>query len=133
MNIFHGKVKQVQTEHSLSLVDVVVGDVGFTSIVIETPETAPCLVEGHAIKVMFKETEVSISKPVQKRSSLQNKLISRIVKVEKGNLLATVTLEHSIGTVVSVITARAVEQLDLQPGDEVMAMIKTNEIMLSAE
>jgi molybdopterin-binding protein len=33
----------------------------------------------------------------------------------------------------SVITVRAVQQLDLSPGMDVLAMVKTNEIMLSGE
>lgn len=133
MNTFHGRVTQVQTEGSLSLVDVQVGDISFTSIVIETPETAPYLVEGGEIIVMFKETEVSVSRPVRTHVSLQNKLPCRVVRVRKGALLATVTLQHPIGTIESVITVRAVDQLGLAPGIEVLAMIKTNEIMLSAE
>lgn len=132
LNTFHGRVTQVQTEGSLSLVDIRVGDISFTSIVIETPESAPYLKEGSGIEVMFKETEVSISRPVENRVSLQNKLLCRVVEVRKGKLLATVTLQHPIGTIESVITVRAVGQLDLRPGVEVLAMIKTNEIMLSA-
>ena len=133
MNIFHGHITRVQTEGSLSLVDASVNDVSFTTIVIETPETAPYLKVNHEILVMFKETEVSISKPVKTSSSLQNKLPCTVTNVNKGKLLATVELQHPIGKVVSVITARAVKQLDIKVGDEVVAMIKTNEIMLSAE
>jgi molybdate transport system regulatory protein len=133
LNTFHGHITGVQTEGSLSLVDARVQDVSFTTIVIETPETAPYLRVGHEIQVMFKETEVSVSKPIKTSSSLQNKLSCRVVNVQKGKLLATVELQHAIGKVYSIITARAVEQLNLQPGDEVLAMIKTNEIMLSAE
>ena len=133
MNTFHGHITGVQTEGSLSLVDARVQDVSFTTIVIETPETAPYLRVGHEIQVMFKETEVSVSKPIKTSSSLQNKLPCRVVNVQKGKLLATIELQHTIGKVYSIITARAVEQLNLQPGDEVLAMIKTNEIMLSAE
>lgn len=114
------------------MVDVQVGDLSFTSIVIETPESAPYLKEGNAIEVMFKETEVSISRPAETRVSLQNKLLCRVLEVRKGKLLATVTLQHPIGIIESVITVRAVDQLDLSPGVDVLAMIKTNEIMLSA-
>ncbi len=132
LNTFQGRITQVQTEGSLSLVDVQVGDLSFTSIVIETPESAPYLKQGSSIEVMFKETEVSISRPVETRVSLQNKLLCRVLEVRKGKLLATVTLQHPIGIIESVITVRAVGQLDLKPGVEVLAMIKTNEIMLSA-
>lgn len=132
MNIFSGQITNIESNGHLSLVDVNVQNVHFTSVVIETPDTSSFLKVGHEIKVMFKETEVSLSKERNRKISLQNKLVCEVLKVNQGAILATVTMKHPIGELESVVTARAIRQLNLSEGDEVLAMIKTNEIMLSA-
>ena len=101
-----------------------------TSIVIETPKTARYLKVGVPIKVMFKETEVIIGK-ISKDISLQNRIPVKVVKIKKGQLLSQVDLQFGKLTISSIITSNAVEQLQLAVGTDVIAMIKTNEIMLS--
>jgi molybdopterin-binding protein len=130
MNILPGAIQNIQTHGNLTLVKVNVSGLVFTTIIIETPETVSYLKEGAKIKVMFKETEVIIGRnePV---ISLQNRIPAIITDINQGRLLSQITLQyldHSIG---SIITSSAVRQLQLSTGDEVVAMIKTNEIMLS--
>ena len=131
MNTLSGKIESVAEKGSLSLVKVKVASVTLSAIVIDTHETAAYLQPGHAVKVVFKETEVIIGKGGQHEISLQNKLSGTIEKIETGELLAKLTLATEVGKVVSVITANAVKQLELGEGSEVVAMIKTNEMMLS--
>lgn len=130
MNILSGTIKDLQVHGNLTLVKVVVSDITFTSIVIETPETAPYLSIGTPIKVMFKETEVIIGKSGAD-ISLQNQIPVKVVSIEQGQLLSQLNLQYQEYTLCSIITSNAVKQLQLQPGVEVIAMIKTSEIMLS--
>ena len=132
MNVFEGHIINLQTEGDLTLVDVKVKDVQFTSVVIETPESAPFLTSGGPIQVMFKETEVSLSNQIDRKISLQNKLVCQITAIDNGAILSTVTMSHSIGILVSIVTTRAIQQLELTVGSEVLAMIKTNEVMLAS-
>ena len=132
MNSFKGEITKIEQEESLALVSIVVGEVSFTTIVIDSPETAPYLKIGHPVQVLFKETEVLIGKDLKPGSiSLQNKITCTIRKIEAGKLLSKLGLESALGGLVSIITTHAVEQLKLQPGDVVTAMVKTNEIMLA--
>lgn len=130
MNILPGTVQDIQTHGNLTLVKVNVSELVFTTIIIETPETVGYLKESAKIKVMFKETEVIIGRnePV---ISLQNRIPARITDINQGQLLSQITLQYRDYTIGSIITSNAVEQLKLSTGDEVVAMIKTNEIMLS--
>ncbi|TDI70514.1 MAG: tobe domain protein [Bacteroidetes bacterium] len=130
MNILSGTIQDLQVHGNLTLVKVVVSDITFTSIVIETPETAPYLSIGTPIKVMFKETEVIIGKSGAD-ISLQNQIPVKVVSIEQGQLLSQLNLQYQEYTLCSIITSNAVKQLQLQPGVEVIAMIKTSEIMLS--
>ena len=112
------------------MVKVEVSNIIITSIVIETPKTAGYLKVGVPIKVMFKETEVIIGKN-SKDISLQNRIPVKVVKIKKGQLLSQVDLQFGKLNVSSIITSNAVKQLQLAVGTDVIAMIKTNEIMLS--
>lgn len=132
MNILTGKIESVRVCENLSLVKVNASGIILSAIVIDTPRTAPYLQTGNTVHTIFKETEVIIGKggltfPV----SLRNRIPGRIVFLEKGELLSKLVLETAVGEVVSVITSHAVEELSLAEGVEVVAMVKTNEMMLS--
>ena len=132
MNSLKGKITKVEVSGKMSLVSITVGALNFKSIVIETPESVNYLIEGGEILVLFKETEVIIGLGENLPISLRNKMPGKITNMEVGKLLARLSIATSEGEIVSLITANAVNSLDLRVGSEVMAMVKTNEILLSA-
>ena len=101
------------------------------SIVIETPASCSYLAKGKSVNVLFKETEVVIGKGNNLAISLQNRLTCTIKHIEKGVLLTKLTLATQNTEIFSIITTDAVTQLDLKVGEQVVAMVKTNEVMLS--
>jgi molybdate transport system regulatory protein len=131
MNSLKGEIEQIDISGNLSLVGIKVGDCQFKSIVVETPETVDYLRVGGAVDVLFKETEVIIGIGDNMQISLRNKMISTITSIEKGKLLAKLVLQTNAGEVISIITSNAVENLNLKEGLQVMAMVKTNEILLA--
>ena len=131
MNSLQGEIESIQVQGELSLVKVIVPGAVLSTIVIDTPATAPYLVSSGKVRVLFKETEVIVAKGVNLAISLQNRLPGVILSIEYGELLGKLTLETQAGKVTSIITTNAIRQLELLQGDRVMAMIKTNEIMLS--
>jgi molybdate transport system regulatory protein len=131
MNILNGIIEEITVNGALSLAYIRVGETRFTVIVIDTPATVSYLRAGNPIQVIFKETEVIIGKGTGHQVSLQNKLVGQIHKIESGALLSKIILETSAGRITSVITTNAVKKLQLKEGNEVTAMIKTNEIMIS--
>lgn len=132
MNQLSGTIQSITVEGALSLVKLDIGAVTLTAVVTDTPATANYLVEGKTIQIIFKETEVIIGKGTDLPISLRNKLVGRIFQIQTDQILARLTIETAVGTIRSIITKGAVKNLKLQTGDEVSAMIKTNEMMLSA-
>ncbi len=56
----------------------------------------------------------------------------RITKVKKDNVVGLVEIELSTpAKVTSVITADSIEEMNLKVGDEVTAVIKSTEVMIS--
>jgi molybdopterin-binding protein len=131
MNVLTGKISAIQQCHDLSLVSIECASITLTSIIIETPETADYLKIGNAIDVVFKETELIISRKGEQLISLQNKIPSTILKINKGKLLSSITLAFKGFELNSIITSNAVNSLELEEGMEVIAMVKTNEMMLA--
>lgn len=132
MNEFKGEIIDIEVSGSLSLVTVSISDYFvLKSIVIETPETADYLSLSKQITVIFKETEVILCTDNNVAISLQNRIDGTIKHIEKGALLSKVEITTKAGELVSIISTNAVNQLRLKHGDDIIAMIKLNEIMLS--
>ena len=131
MNSLRGVIEHIDISGNLSLVGIKVGECQFKSIVVETPETVDYLSVGGPVNVLFKETEVIIGIGDNMQISLRNKMDSTISSIEKGKLLAKLVLRTSAGEVISIITSNAAENLNLKEGTKVMAMVKTNEILLA--
>ncbi len=132
MNTLKGKITNIKTEGKLSLVEVhLMGFYTLTSILIETPETATYLREGTEVKALFKETDVVIaySRP---RISLENCLPCIITDIERGVLLSRITLEFErLYTFTALITTSVVDEIELEVGKGVKALMKPDDIMLA--
>ena len=64
MNKLQGKIINIESSEHISIVDIdVEGDL-FSTVSIETPETADYLRIGKEVSMLFKETEVSIGKGI---------------------------------------------------------------------
>ena len=132
MNILNGIISQIQSHEGISLVKVQSNDVSFSTIVLDTPETSDYLKLQNPVKIIFKETEVVISKDLNPNISTQNKLLCRIESIQKGVILSQINLVHEQQIIKSIITRNACEELNLKENDTVLALIKTNEVSLSA-
>jgi molybdopterin-binding protein len=130
MNKLLGKITNIESSEHISIVDIdVEGDL-FSTVIIETPETADYLRIGKEVFMLFKETEVSIGKALSGNLSLRNRLKSKIKTIEKGTVLTKITLDYKGKDIISVITTRSTNKLDLKVGDEVQGLVKANEVII---
>lgn len=66
--------------------------------------------------------------------SARNQLRGTVVAVEQGAVMSIVTIRLTGGEeVVAAITKDSVSSLELAPGDEVFAVIKSTEVMIAKE
>ena len=115
------------------MVDINVdGDI-FSSIVLETPSSAAYLKQNHQVTLLFKETEVSIGKNLSGLISLRNRFKAKVIHIEKSDLLSKIFLKYKGKDIVSIISTRSVNKLELMQGDEVEWLVKTNEVSLLGE
>lgn len=130
MNKLKGKIMNIESSEHISIVDIEVEGDLFSSIIIETPETADYLRIGNEVFMLFKETEVSIGKALSGNLSLRNRLKSKIKTIEKGKVLTKITLDYKRKDIISIITTRSANNLDLKVGDEVQGLVKANEVII---
>jgi molybdopterin-binding protein len=62
--------------------------------------------------------------------SARNQLTATVKSVKLGTVMAEVVMEISGGQIVSAITRGSAESLQLQPGDQVKAVIKATEVLI---
>ncbi len=92
MNSLKGIIKSIKSDEHFSIVEIDSNGNTFKSIIIETADSAPFLKKGSDIKIMFKETEVSIAKNFSGMISMQNKMHCIIKEITKGKLLSKLIL-----------------------------------------
>ena len=62
--------------------------------------------------------------------SARNQLAGTVVSINKGEAIATVELEVAGQRLVASITVEAVEQLGLEAGKEIVAVIKASDVII---
>ncbi|WP_088125065.1 TOBE domain-containing protein [Roseivirga misakiensis] len=132
MNTLKAEISSINTKGSLSIVTLKAAGQVLTSMVIDTPETSDILKVGNVINALFKETEVIIGLSQEQALSVENKLNGTVLSLETDELLARVVIQIDTALISSITTTSALKKLNLAKGTAVFAMIKSNEIMLSA-
>jgi molybdate transport system regulatory protein len=130
MNKLSGIITQIQQSGAILLVDVDIDGHGFSALLIESVTQPQWLQKGNIINLVFKETEVSLAKGLTGLISMRNRMLCKVLQVERGELLSKITLQFQKHNIVSAITTRAVDSLQISVGDEIEALVKANEISL---
>ena len=65
--------------------------------------------------------------------STRNRLPGTITEVVKGEAAAKVTLQVGDNHMVALITRESADELDLEPGKEVTALVKATDVMVLTE
>ena len=85
---------------------------------------------GTSVKALIKETEVIIAPDGECNVSIQNKLKCTLLAIERGKLLSRLKKQFGSNEINSIVPTRALNQLGLREGQDVIALVKVNEVML---
>jgi molybdopterin-binding protein len=67
------------------------------------------------------------------RLSTRNRLPGTVTEVVKGEAAAKVSLQVGDNHVVALITRESADELGLEPGQQVMALVKATDVMVMTE
>ena len=132
MNRIPGNISGIEVHGSIALVDVQVGAHQFTATLIGAGEEVSGWQRGMPVTLLFKETEVSLARNLSGQLSMRNRMPCTVTAIERGKLLARVTLDFEGRKLESVITTRSSNALALAVGDIVEGLVKANEMTLLA-
>lgn len=130
MNKLPGTITQIQQSGAILLVDIDVAGHGFSAFLIESANQPEWLSRGNDVDLVFKETEVSLAKNLSGIISMRNRMKCTVSQIERGGLLSKIGLRFKNFDLTSAITTRSVDALKLEIGDEVEALVKSNEVSL---
>lgn len=130
MNKLSGTITKIQQSGAILLVDVDVDGHGFSAMLIESASKPDWLYDGNSVNLIFKETEVALAKNLSGIISMRNRMKCSVRQIERGELLSKIDLKFGDYMIASAITTRSVDSLGLRIGDEVEALVKSNEVSL---
>jgi molybdopterin-binding protein len=65
--------------------------------------------------------------------SARNQIAGTVKTTNLGAVMAEVVVDVNAGEIVAAITRGSVESLDIKPGDKVIVVIKSTEVMIAKE
>ena len=130
MNKLKGKISGIQSSDNMSIIKVDVNGDVFSSIVLEGKKGPGNYKIKDDVTLLFKETEVGIAKDLSGMISLRNRFKAVIKKIDKGPILAKITLNYKGHTIESIISAQSTSDMRLKEKDEIEWLVKTNEVTL---
>jgi molybdate transport system regulatory protein len=91
------------------------------------------LATGDAITVIIKGTDVMLAKSFSWMLSARNKAAGVVKQIIQGDVLSKIIVESQGDMLHAIITNTSLKEMDLRNGDEVMAIVKSTELILSKE
>lgn len=88
---------------------------------------------GDTISVLIKGTDIMIAKSLSGMLSARNRVKGVVKKIIQGDVLSKVYVESQEDMLHAIITSTSLEEMKLQEGNEVTAIVKSTELILAKE
>lgn len=85
---------------------------------------------GTKVVLSINASHIAIAKDFQGDISLSNRLNCIIIKLVKGKLLSSLSLDFNGTILTSIITTNSVDRMNLKENDEVVALVKASEVSI---
>ena len=131
-NQISGTIADIKKGAAMSVVTVSAHGHTITSAITNQAVQELGLSQHDAVIAVVKATEGMIAKgdAGAMKFSARNKVSGRIMHIDKGAAMATVTLDAQSWKLTTAITRQAVDDLQLAQGDQVTAFFKATEVLL---
>lgn len=127
MNTLKAEVRHIRSVENLNIVKFGFHDVALCIMSLELNQNIKI---GSIVKLAAKSTNIAIAKSFSGDISYSNQLEARILNIDNGELLSSVTLDV-YGTILeAVITRESCQKMNLLAGDAVTALIKANDFSI---
>ena len=121
------RVKDIKTIDSLNIVEFDFNNITLKMMSLELHKEVKL---ESKVKLLVKPSNVIISKNYIEDISLSNQTLAKIVAIENGELLSSISLKIGDTTFESIITKESSKRLDLQEGNIVNILIKASDLSI---
>ena len=121
------RVKDIKTIDSLNIVEFEFNNITLKMMSLELHKEVKL---ESKVKLLVKPSNVIISKNYIEDISLSNQTLAKIVAIENGELLSSISLEIGDTTFESIITKESSKRLHLQEGNIVNILIKASDLSI---
>ena len=121
------RVKDIKTKDNLNIVEFDFNNILLKMMSLELHKEVKL---ESKVKLLVKPSNVIISKNYIEDISLSNQTLAKIVAIENGELLSSISLEIGDTTFESIITKESSKRLDLQEGNIVNILIKASDLSI---
>jgi molybdopterin-binding protein len=118
------KIENVESLHIVSF------DFGDTKLKMMSLDLDNSFCVGAKVLLSVKPVCVALAKNIEGVLSYSNQIVSKVISIEEGKLLSSIKLLASKNSFESIITTTSLKRMDLVEGDEVVALIKANDLSI---
>lgn len=124
MNVLLGEIVGFKQKDEISLLSVKtpLGEFDVLMLDFSTLKAQ----KGAKIQLLFKENELNLARKGAK-IGVENIFESKIIKMQKGEILWQIFLEHGLS---SIMSAKSATKLALRENDEVLCFVKADDIII---
>ncbi len=126
-------VKNIESVDNLNIVTFISNDETLKMMSLDLNDTIQV---GKRVVLVCKPTSVALAKPTMDKQafsemlSYANQIKVKISSMDIGLLLSSITLQFGDFSLESIITSASVERMKLNENDELLALIKANELSI---
>ena len=131
-NQIRGTVGELKAGQAMTVVHIDANGQRLVSAITNEGAQQLGLKSGDPVIALVKSTDAMLIKgdASQIKLSARNRLAGQVTSVQKGNAMAYVTLKVGESQIGASITREALDELQINNGDRVTAVIKATEVML---
>ncbi|MCR4291433.1 MAG: TOBE domain-containing protein [Candidatus Kuenenia sp.] len=126
----NGKIMKINKGRIHTHIQIMWKDIPLSAVIT----TASCddmnLFEGDAISVLMKSTDLILAKAFRGILSARNFITGVVVTILRGDVLSKVIFESQGDTLCAIITNASLEEMNIQTGEEITAIVKSTELIL---
>ncbi len=132
-NRLHGTIVNLIRGQIHAHVQILWKDVPLSVIVTRASCEDLRLAVGDAVCVLIKGTDIMLAKSFSGMLSARNRVKGVVGQIVRGDVLSKVCVEAHGETLHAYVTNVSLQEMDVREGDEVTAIVKSTELILSKE
>lgn len=132
-NRLHGKIVNIIRGKIHAHVQILWKEVLLSVIITSVSCDDMHLSAGDSICVIIKGTDIMLAKSISGILSARNRTRGLVKQIIRGDVLSKVLIESQGDVIHAIITNASLDEMKINSGDEITAIVKSTELILSKE